>query len=379
MAQLRKTTWVERVHEPNSPEYSIDDIRSRCIRTLDITVPTNNLQNGLQQAISDFLGYSSLINQGGGLGVSYISRIMPHQEPQLGWMYAESIPRIVGVGNQKNSGVIYTTGNPQSLGQYFNPVAGYWTNEGQIPASDYSTSNPWQFATYSVWRFTIVYTARTYPIIDDGTVATRLNGNPDESGIERFVTRTVRPSTSALTLRDGSIVYVLPGAPNVNGQPVPAGTVPKQLPEADLGYTWHRIPITAVPSLFINRNLTNPAIDTAIGRINLTAFDGNLPGTLLLVGAELQPGRQCDGTRVYDITYRFKYRQSVLPGLGVWVATLVWNSMANMFQWAEVVVGTTPNSQPLALTAPGPNQGQPNVGVHIYDAYEFANLFRPGF
>ena len=361
MATLRSTTWRERAVSPSSPEYSIDGVRSKGVRTIDVAY-RQSYPNCIAQAARDFLGYSKL-NEGG----QFINRIVPWQDPTFGWLYANSIGRISGVGNKRNANTdIFEDREPDfpvpDVGDLYGTLGG----------------NVHRVANYEYFRFTINFNALTYEIVSDDNVR-------DESSLKRYVTKSLRPGGSHITLPANSLFYVVrpndafgnPPLPGDAYQPIAFGMT-KNLPQYNVSYTWHQIPAKAVPtgmSLLpgiVPENPANPAIEKSLGLVNLTAFDGFDAGTMLLVAVELAPDRQADGQRVFNVTYNFSWRPTP-PGQPTTQAIGSWNSLImldgyNKLIWSEVVAGRAANVQTRPLA---------NDNYHLYPAIEMKNLFRP--
>ncbi len=327
---------------------------------------------------------------------NYVSRIIPHQDPMLAWLYAEQVARAIGVGNDLGTGTrnqananAFTIGDPAGFNvNALAPNAPFAGGYAVNPA-DFNTGaeNVFKLADYNFYRLTIAYTARSYDIVSDSDMialsqnagfseAIDANNNPDESSLFRNVTRIFRPGTTALTLPNKSLYFVSTGA--VGGAiDCPSNSIPKLLPDSDVAYRWENVPLDCIPSNFFN-TLTWPAIENSLGKINLVAFDGQPGGTMLLNAVELEPARQADGSRSYHLVYRFKFRDQVdlkpagAKKKGSFVNSLRWDSTGGQgggggFVWNEIVA--TKLGVPAELW---------EDGQHVYDAVDMNNLFRVG-
>lgn len=177
--------------------------------------------------------------------------------------------------------------------------------QGLAPLSQDFTGTSFAKPNYRMMRCQVDYETLPFKILEDAEVTTRNGGNPDESGWERYVTKIVRPSGQFFTVNsgpDGSGYFWA-----ATGGVVRIG-VSKLLSFCNLQVTWHQVPEKAVPSVFVNPNLTSySAIENCIGKVNHETFNSYLKGTLLLLGAELKPSISPFGVRVYDIVYMFKF------------------------------------------------------------------------
>jgi hypothetical protein len=201
------------------------------------------------------LGFPRIRAAGAG-NTPFIRRVTPHNYQPVGavggWLYATQVERIEGIGVSVNEG---------------DDVAEY------------------EFA-----RVTVIYESLTYDVKEDNEIH-QTDGAPDESRMERFVTRTTEPTAEFITLPQGAYKW--------KGTTLPVvGSHGRIISALNLTYTWHQVP--RIP----------PSVKTSklIGCVNSAEFDGYPAGTLLVTAVELTPYRMIGGLRVYDIKYRVSYK-----------------------------------------------------------------------
>lgn len=347
MPTFEKVNYAERVQNPNSPSWTIDGVNSRSVRVLDVDNPIGGLP---VDVVPKILGFSRYNNAG------YIERKLPWQNPTFGWMYATSIPNIVGVGNKRDSqGNIYTAENPSVPFNSSDVVV----NHSDIQAA-------YRVANYQKWRCTVSYAALAYDVLPDNLIQ-KTAGVPDESYLQRYVTRLPRPQGDALTLPQGAMKFVDTAAgATADQRSIPFG-VAKVQPSYDISLVWHWIPTNCVPSKIIRSGSTDLAIDSTLGKVNSATFDNCEPGTLLLTGAELQPDRMANGERAWHITYRMKYiakTPAAQTDQGSHNTLIFLNTATGLIKYSEV----SSDGLTHALTV---------NGSHLYDAADFRALFRP--
>lgn len=165
------------------------------------------------------------------------------------------------------------------------------------------------FATYQIARLKITYETLPYEVLADEKLMSlalrRLTQSayPDESGLARYVSRRVSPAGEILPVPTGVFKWVKAGTPAIE-----IG-VPKLMISFNLAITWHEIPQQLVPCSSINTTLASGTgvIETTLGKMNDSYFNGWPMGSLLLVACELKPQRNLFGVRIWQITYFFKH------------------------------------------------------------------------
>jgi len=240
-------------------------------------------------------------------------------------------------------------------------------------------------AKYVKARITMQYTAPVYDILTDAQMVTKQNlynntfithggpslypaGFPYEGSLFRYVTKISRPNVEAITTPQGSLKRV----PHGSGQgsyPVQQGLT-KLVPSATLTWTWHFVPIEAIPSIDINPFYNNTEwIAQTLGKVNDRFFAGYPAGTLLLTGVEYRPSVNALGFRIFDIIYTVK-RFNPTGSIGhqhIWQHTppTATPSAAISWDWVEV---TTDGISNLANKA---------IGKSLFDWADYTKLFTP--
>lgn len=115
-------------------------------------------------------------------------------------------------------------------------------------------------------------------------------GGIDEASLVRYVTRFRQPTAEYITLPFGALKWCEP-----NPVLTPPGSISKIVAAVELQYVWHQVPNIPL------------AAKQAIGTVNDQSFDGYPRGTLLLTSIDLKPYRWFFNSRVWDITYKFKF------------------------------------------------------------------------
>lgn len=151
---------------------------------------------------------------------------------------------------------------------------------------------------YTKAKLTVEYEAPTYSVLEDDEVAEpSFPGGGNES--RRYCTITLKPAGEFLTLPQGYFKWVSDGQ-------IVAQTVGKVDVYQDLVVTWHQVP--DIP----------PGLSRLVGTVNdqVMQFEKNgkvvldaAMDTLLLVDAEPKPIMSAIGDRLFDITYRWRYRR----------------------------------------------------------------------
>lgn len=172
-----------------------------------------------------------------GLG-GKIQRVLPHQYPRDLNLYVNGQPKVEPVG---------------------------------FRGRDNPDTNGLDVSKYEYARVTFNYTNLSYPILSDAEV-----GDDEAAAIaagnRRFVTRVPHPGGRTLNLNRGFMKHVIK-----TRKVIPEG-VPVYFPFKDVSYTWHQIPITAVPFR---------AIQASFGALNNDEFDNEPAECMMLQSAEL--------------------------------------------------------------------------------------------
>lgn len=172
--------------------------------------------------------------------------------------------------------------------------------EQKIYADDNLAGSKLITSGYKVARITIGYESVTYDVKTDAEM-----GSETEYGLKRFVTVFRQPTAEFLTLPQGAFRWVeeddfgnskLDSSGNPCGVKV-VGSNGKIISAQEIIVVHHRVP--GIPK----------AVNTHIGSVNKEDWPGlrALKGQLLLANIELKPYRWLDETRLYDITYKFKF------------------------------------------------------------------------
>lgn len=199
-----------------------------------------------------------------GLG-GKIQRVLPHQYPRDLNLYASGQPKVEPVGFRGRD-------NPDTNG---------------LDVSKYE----WAKLTFN-------YSNLTYQVLTDAEV-----GDDEAAAIaagnRRFVTKTVRPGGQILNYNRGFMKFVVADAPAGTPQKkIIKEGVPVFFPFKDVTYTWHQVPLTAVPY---------KAYQAALRSLNNAVFDNEPIGCMQLQSAE--PSREMmapDGTRIVDVQLKFR-------------------------------------------------------------------------
>lgn len=277
-ATWRDTQWAESVDGPASPEEEARDDGTRAMRTIYVRWEDRI------QAVRDFLGHAEVVEAD---GHKYLSRTLPWYHPHfvradgLPYMFASQIPRMEG-----------------------------WGVPDPGPDGVINQRGPDEVTDYAYCKMQILLETPTYNLLEDEEIING-DGTPDEGSLQRFVTKLAQPSGQILPLPLGAFKYV-DGA----GVPVP-GQPGRLVPETDVTYIWHRVPLAAIGSRIINPEAESTLIDDTIGKVNDATFpaaavSGAPAGTLLLTAVAFRPIMNPLGERVYDVEYRMKYFS---PGL----------------------------------------------------------------
>lgn len=307
--------------------------RASCTRVYNMDDPTGAV-GGYEKAYryaKVILGYPETKTSGG--GIKYIARTLPH-----------GINRFV-----RSDGKPFLFATKCKI-------------QGLAPTTYGSPPDGNKFPEYKHFRFTVEYETLPWEVKTDGQVSYEGGGGlvTYEAGWERYVTKIARPAGEFFTIQPtsgvaaGGIAYQYVGVTPAN---VTAG-IGKLLAFCNLQVTWHQIPETAVPSVFVNPSLTARSyIETTIGKVNNAEFNGYAKGTLLLLGASMTPYRSPFGDRIFDVTYMFKYFEPVADK----GHNYLFRPASNAF--IEVT------------TSGATNIGAMTAGVSIYDWADFTKLF----
>ena len=154
-------------------------------------------------------------------------------------------------------------------------------------------------SSYKYARITIGYEAVTYDVVSDAEM-----GGASEYTLKRFATVFRQPTAEFLTLPQGAFKWVeddeFGKTKLANKEPcgVPVvGANGKIISAQEIILVHHRVP--GVPT----------AINTHIGCVNDKDWDALRAkrGQLLLSNVELKPYRWLDESKLFDITYKFKF------------------------------------------------------------------------
>lgn len=351
---------------PGSPTYLLANGGSRAERTFLVAWDD---RHRLCQAL---LGYSKLANVDSveRRTSTYVTRYPPHAMPDLldpvsadrqphrqWWLYATQVTGMEGL----------------------EPL-----QEAELNA----------LPSYRWARLKVLYEGLTYRILSDEQLVAEsewirkssINGvpNPDpdhayEWYIERYVTRTVKPTVEYLSLGRGKMKYV-----DENKDPFPDGAAVVQA-SAEVVYTWHQVPFLPRGARQhigkVNRDWFDPEHESHFkpqGNTN-EEFHGFAPGTLLYTSAEVRPYRTAVGTFVQDVTYRMKHmeRFDTTPGGARLLGRghnyfLRWDKDNSRLRYYKV----TDNGEEDEIGDPIPGQVKaPGTGRAVFPYADFRELF----
>jgi hypothetical protein len=154
-------------------------------------------------------------------------------------------------------------------------------------------------------------TGATGPFFNVVVVGGNFAGLPDESYLQRYVTRSPKPSTRALSLPQGFVRWVpqspletmggfaLVAVPILEGVVIP-------VPEVKVSIVQHEVPLVAIPYA---------AVQTCYGAVNLATFDPSgfaaPPGVAMLTGFDYTVGEHAVAGNVADLKFDFTFRYNV--------------------------------------------------------------------
>ncbi len=281
MVRWRSTDYT--TFEPESPRATlVADGRNQIATRYDIAWDGDSIS----RAAEDFLGFPEIkTGKVGARVVTYISRVTPHAYPY----------RFITDPLKTGTPVFHCTG--------LAPVA-----QGKA-AQDASQGDT--FDRGAIASCVATYDTLTYDVFSDTVVANLQDDVPDpfphdaQDPIFRYITRQWKPAGKVLVLGTGfyRVLAVVPDA----RLPIKHG-IGLNVPAAELLYTWHQVPESAIPF---------GTIEVTMGAINSVAFDGFTAQTLLLLSVDLRRYWHPVGIRVVDITYRMKWLPNINPADGL--------------------------------------------------------------
>jgi hypothetical protein len=227
-----------------------------------------------------------------------LSRIVPHQHPEMPWLFATDCKLVKGIGamyNRDDLVVLSANGFPAvgPDGQIaFDPMIAY--GEPSPPGA------PWNDGKCV---YAVTYRALDYDVLTDAQLlASPFAG----SELGRYVTRVPNPSIRAIGIpapSKGLFKFTAQAPAGIAGQVVTGAELPLLMPLFQLEYTWHEVP--SVPWSILSN---------CVGRVNAVPFDpvGALfphpAGTLLCQPAKAHRYRTKTGRICYRIVMRFDYQ-----------------------------------------------------------------------
>lgn len=232
------------------------------------------------RAMAEFLGWSQVRSEGGS---RYIERHTPYSHPE----FLDDSGSSNGIPE-----VLYAT-RVISMKPFVPP-----RGDGK----PYKSPDNWPRAKFALLKLGMQ--ALTYDIREDSDTLVVSDGKPDESRLNRYVTKIVKPSSEILGLQGQRFKFVPSGGyPPAN---TPAlGTPGKRIPKYDLTLTWHEVPRRAIGSRIYNPNRSDFPADDYLGTVNSTTFAGCPVGTVLYTGVDIRPIRSALGERIFEVEYRF--------------------------------------------------------------------------
>ncbi len=323
----RQTHFAECFQNPSSPNVEIRDDGSRMVRTIWVH------WDDVQQASVDFVGFPTVASNGDS---KWVQRLLPHQHEK--WVNGRNKKYFVctqvmsvepvGVPDRESDGTAVTV--------------------------------DWQgHPIYALGKMTLLYEDVPYELLEDNEIL--VNGVPDESTLKRYVTPGGEPKTEIVPVPQGRFLYV--GAiPNVvPGQPG------KRFGVQDIEFIWERVPKEAIGMRSVNPTASSFPIDDLLGKVNNANFPTGTSafreGTLLLVGAKPRPIRSGLGDRLYNLHYRFLFKDIKRSAVNVPISHQYLLNRDGIFY--EVTTDGTSNLS------------TKTDGLSLYDWGNFAELFRP--
>lgn len=352
--------YCELVYEPAGPEFTFKNDGTTATRT--IIVPWADIKNMWQ-----FLGKAFVVTGEG--GSQYLSRWNP-------WFVA-------GFVDSESKNYLYATQITRCSPWGVPPRdANGWSN----------MKDEFGVAAYKFAKMAVHFETLPWDVCEDSELPKDDHDNPDESSLQRYVVKIVKPSGQYLTLPSGSFKASIPGS-YANGDhqtAVVPGTPGRIVAKFDLALTWCLVPEACVGTRLINP-LRQPIIEQQMGLVNKSTFAGCPPGTLLLTAATIKPIRSPNGDRIYDIEYRFSFFLPITGGQQHGDPPTTLDAIAGaghqFLYLPQFSLATVPGSPPasyfecsvdgqsnISITAGINELGLP--GRNIFDWAEFADLFR---
>lgn len=223
---------------------------------------------------------------------------------------------------------------------------------------------------YAAYRGRVTFETLPYFVLEDGEVQAPsgpLVGVPDEGFwiaqgwvYSRYISRQIDYAPRTVTLPQGMAKFIKDDSfdPEAKASPVPVG-IPYSQFRTIREYTWHEVPIQAIPE---------QAIELCAQAVNLEEFDGCEPGTLLLLGAKISHyPSPLGGGMLADVSYKMCHLPNIDPATG---AQIGWNGIirgfrGNLYVW------------PLSLDGEEPVEGEDGNDERLFKLRDFADLFRP--
>lgn len=334
--------------DPRSPSYqfALDDSRIRRSLQLRPQDAGSAVDEELRfAAATALLGHAEVATVD---GHRHILRTLPHAYP---------VPETVT--NPGGASFIYATSIPR-----MDPIA---------PHPD--SVDALKRALYQAYRLEVHYTPLPYFILpDEGVLALAgpLESYPDEGDClergwrenSRFVSKQVKGASRTVSLRQGQLKYSA-------GAGADAGVAAANIMEGFafthsrtlIVYTWHLVPLEALPET---------AIQLALNCTNSDAFDGYPAGTLLFMDYDFVRHEGPLGDKLCDVVYRMMF----MPNYDMVSEEFRgWNSLPRVIgapgsekrrYWAMSSDGDPPDLEALG----GVDNAQ-------YPGADFSSLFRP--
>lgn len=323
--------FFEDSQEPPSPSYQFAGDSARIIRSL---VVRDSTEDRRKKAAKALCGYNRVVTVA---GKTYITRTMPHGYPAIAdgdvgtdgtpYLYVGGIPRCEAVGK------------PTGLDE-----------ENR--------------ANYTAQRFEVHYQRFPYDHKSDSAVNGTLPGGPlfllpDEgdalrSGwrFTRFISRNIDPASRVITLKQAVLHYV-------ETVDTDRTAIPESMPftqfRARVNYTWHLVPILALPRL---------AWKVCSNCVNDISFDGFSADTLLFSDAKVQQLSGPLGDRLCNVEYTFLWQPNV-------------DSAGTEYGWKAIPRVKGGQFYYWEMTASGDPATKNNADQRPFKRADFTSLFRP--
>lgn len=288
--------FVEKVGESPQENYTQELAEAHRIFDVDWYIRTN--------AAFQILGFARRVQEG---GVKVIKRYLPEYHPELPYLVASKITRVRGLGPRTYRDVPVGTQTGSGGGSGSGGLPGLQVDDERDDAVK-------RVAIYQKARIEVDYEYPTYEVKKDSLTQPYPFLHSEEY---RFVTEELHPAAEYLSIPNANGPFGLkwtndPGPPPVGNPAQDANQVGRFYPvnlgqivgNIDVKWTWHQVPYEAIDIDTILDTLGRVNYDSiTIGGSNRT-FE---PGSLLLLGVDIQRKNSPYGVRSWNIQYTSRY------------------------------------------------------------------------